>query len=165
MFIFQKIDNLEEPEARKALTEPLKRTGRSFDGELVNRIIQETRGYPFFLQFYGYFLYETSTDPEVNSKDLDAFRKKLVKMLDESFFEDRFNLAGPKEKRMLIAMAGVVEEDKAAASSIQRKAGVSHAQMQSFFSQLTDKGLIYRAERGYYSFSIPLFKEFLLRQT
>lgn len=163
MFSFKEVDNLTDQQAKEAITQTLKNSSYSFDNELIEAIVQETKGYPYFVQFYGYFLIDNANKNKIGLTDLNALRATLIKELDVSFFEDRYNLASTKEKQILMAMAAV-DENAAPALQIRKKAQTSHHQLMELLKRLQDKGLVYRASRGHYGFTIPLFKEYLRRQ-
>ena len=163
MFIFQEIENLEPKEAEKALTEPLKKEGYEFTEGLTRKIIEETAGYPYFLQFYGYFLIEHARTNRVTGKDFETQRPELLKALDKSFFDDRYRLASEAEKTILQAMAESGKKE-APASQLAKKTRMNDQMLQQYLARLTDKGLVFRPQRGHYAFSIPLFKEYLLRR-
>jgi len=163
MFIFQEVENLEAEEAKKALLKPLEKTGYAFEDELVERIIEETKGYPYFIQFYGYFLIDNANKKRIKLEDLEASRAKLLKTLDKGFFEDRIRMASETEKKVLLTMAKC-EGKEISANQISKKTGMDYRSLQPYLIRLIDKGLIYRIQRGYYGFSIPLLREYLLRQ-
>ncbi|MBI5037062.1 ATP-binding protein [Candidatus Micrarchaeota archaeon] len=163
MFSFKEVDNLTPKQAKEAITQTLKGSGYAFEKELADKIIEETKGYPYFIQFYGYFLIENSNKTTLNLRDLNALRTPLIKELDVSFFEDRYNLAASKEKEILQAMASSTDKD-VPALSIRKKAKTTHHSLMELLKRLQEKGLVYRASRGHYGFSIPLFKEYLRRQ-
>lgn len=163
MFLFREIGNLHPEDAENAVYKTLKGSGYEFSDDLVQTIVNETNGYPYFVQFYGYFLIEHAKKKRMSKGDLDRLKDKLLSELDASFFEDRFNLASEKEKKILMAMAEM-KKDECGAKGIRKKAGVSHAVLMELLKRLTDKGLVYRVARGKYAFSIPLFRDFILRR-
>jgi hypothetical protein len=163
MFSFKETGSLSPAEAKEVIEKTLKGSGYSFGSKLIDAIVRDTRGYPYFIQFYGYFLIENASKSSLTLADFNKIRTSLLKELDISFFEDRFNLASDKEKKILVAMANVMEDDVAAALSIRKHAKVSHPTLMELLKRLQDKGLVYWASRGKYGFSIPLLKEYLLR--
>lgn len=102
--------------------------------------MEETRGYPYFIQFYGYFTIEHVNKRKIGLKDFMVIKRKLIKELDVGFFEDRFNLASLREKEVLIAMA------KAGDSDIETKkiSRIKHSILMELIKRLMEKGLIYR---------------------
>ena len=57
MFEFKEVGNLNS-EAREAIINALKDSSYEFDFDLIDAIVSETNGYPYFIQFYGYFIIE-----------------------------------------------------------------------------------------------------------
>lgn len=53
MFRHVVVDNLELDAAADALAIPLAMSGRSFGLSLIGQIVEQTAGYPYFLQFFG----------------------------------------------------------------------------------------------------------------
>ncbi|MFH1200585.1 MAG: AAA family ATPase [Candidatus Micrarchaeota archaeon] len=164
MFNFQETSNLPPEEARKALLKPLMKTGYSFDKVLTARIVSETNGYPYFLQFYGYYLIENSAKKRLTLADFEDTHKELLSRLDKSFFEDRFKLASDGEKKVLTAMAHA-DEEEISTKEIAQKTKASYGAIIELLVRLSEKGLVYRVKKGKYSFTIPLFRNFLKRQS
>lgn len=165
MFTFQETTNLDGLETRRAITEPLKKTPHSFQDDLVEEIAEETKGYPYFIQFYGYYLVDNAEKRNISLKDFNPLKQRLLDALDKSFFEDRFHMASPNEKKILLAMAKSNEKEGAVpAREIARRTRSTYQDIQQYLVRLNEKGIIYRPTRGHYSFSIPLFKNYLKRQ-
>lgn len=162
MFEFREIGNLTPEEARRAIIKTLEGSGIEFDKELVEKIVAETRGYPYFIQFYGYFTIEHMSKRKITLRDFASIRTKLIRELDTSFFQDRFNLASAREKEVLMAMAKVADSD-IETKAIKRVSRMKHGILMELLKRLIDKGLVYRSERGRYGFTLPLFRDFLLR--
>lgn len=164
MFTFREMNNLSEEETRKAIQLPLKDSGYQFEKDLVEQIIRETLGYPYFIQFYCYFLIESIDKKVIKLSDLDILRRKLLHELDISFFKDRFEKATPSEQEILLAMA-TVDSSNVRPNQIAIYTKIKKPHMFLYIRNLLEKNLIYKNTRGSYSFSIPLFREFLLRKT
>jgi len=54
LFSFPDIGALSEPDANKALQDPVQEEGVSFDEDALKEIFRLTQGYPYFLQEWGY---------------------------------------------------------------------------------------------------------------
>jgi hypothetical protein len=81
-----RISSLADGDARAAIAEPLSQTTITFSESLITRIVTETRGYPYFLQYYSSFLVDSV--PDRDYFDVEAFeelRPVLVAALDQSF--------------------------------------------------------------------------------
>lgn len=162
MFESREVANLKPTEAEQAIINTLKNSEYEFDQDLVNKIVSETRGYPYFIQFYGYFIIENSSKKKLTLSDFVKIREKLLKELDASFFVDRLNLASGSEKKILFAMAKIGESD-IETGKIKSMSKMEKHVMLGLMSRLIEKGLIHRSDRGKYGFSLPLFRDFLLR--
>lgn len=162
MFELRQVENLEDVEAKKAIINTLKSSTYQFEDKLIDRIIEETGGYPYFIQFYGYFIIEEIGKKIITLKDFLGIRSKIIKELDAGFFEDRVKLASSKERQILVAMAkaGMGEVE---IKQIRKISKIGHGVLMELLKRLIEKGLVYRAERGKYGFTLPLFREFLLR--
>ncbi|MHB8545222.1 MAG: AAA family ATPase [Nitrosotalea sp.] len=162
MFELRQVENLEDNEAKKAIINTLKSSTYQFEDKLIDKIIEETGGYPYFIQFYGYFIIEEIGKKLVTLKDFLGIRSKIIKELDAGFFEDRVKLASSRERQILVAMAkaGMGEIE---IKQIRKISKISHGVLMELLKRLIEKGLVYRAERGKYGFTLPLFREFLLR--
>lgn len=163
MFAFRELDNLPYEAAQKALVKPLENSEYSFEDKLIERIVEQTRGYPYFLQFYGFYLIRTSLHQHITLKDFEKKEATLCHELDVSFFEDRYNLASEKEKEVLLAMAKS-GHDKITMKEVTKNCKMPYFTLREFILRLIDKGLVYKFSRATYSFTVPLFKQYLQKQ-
>jgi hypothetical protein len=162
MFEIREVGNLDEKEAERAIVNSLKSSEYEFEQELIDKVVSETRGYPYFIQFYGYFIIENTAKKKIELVDLTKIKSKLLGELDLSFFMDRLNLASTKEKQVLFSMAKI-GENEIETSQIIKTSKIGKAILMELLKRLIEKGLIYRSSRGRYGFTLPLFREFLLR--
>jgi DNA-binding transcriptional ArsR family regulator len=162
MFELRQVENLAVDEAKKAIMNTLKSSAYQFEDKLIDKITEETGGYPYFIQFYGYFIIEEIGKKIITLKDFLGIRSKIIKELDAGFFEDRVKLASSKERQILVAMAKA-GMDEIEIKQIRKISKISHGVLMELLKRLIEKGLVYRAERGKYGFTLPLFREFLLR--
>jgi hypothetical protein len=168
MFSFLEVGNLTPEEARAAIKIPLKKSGCSFERKLVDQIAEETRGYPYFIQFYGHFLIDETGKKSIKLKDLQKLRPKLLQQLDVGFFEGRFNDASGFEKEILIAMAKT-RETEVSIKKLTKELGIENVKtpryqhLMNTLPSLVDKKLVYRVRKGSYAFTLPLFADYLLR--
>ena len=68
-------------------------------------IVQETQGYPYFLQEWGKHAWDTAAASPITQRDVERASASTVAALDESFFRVRFDRLTPLEKKYLRAMA------------------------------------------------------------
>ena len=163
MFIFQEMMNLPQGEAEKAVRIPMRKSGYSFEDGLVKEIVKETKGYPYFLQFYCYFLVRNATSAKITLADYRKNKDRMLKELDLSFYEDRFHKATPVEQEVLEAMAKI-GKDEVSPVEIMEAMKIEKSMLFAYLRNIIEKNLIYKFGRGSYAFTVPMFKEFLLRR-
>lgn len=61
LFIFPKVDALPDVDAANAIRQPIEEEGESIDGDLLDKIVALTRGYPYFLQEWGHQVWNASS--------------------------------------------------------------------------------------------------------
>lgn len=164
MFRIIKLTNLSQEDAKKAFVETLKNSDKVFGDDLLDYLAKNTAGYPYFIQFYGYFIVENIPKDEISLEDVKEIEPLLLKELDASFFEARYNKASEDEKKLLSAIAEAGSQIKVTELESKKEIGFSSGTIRKLLSRLEEKGLIYRPNRGIYSFTVPLFREFLLRK-
>jgi len=162
MFSVKSIGNLSREDSQKAIRFPLKNSNITFTDELIRTTVEETQGYPYFLQFYPYYLIQNIPKKIMGLKEFNEMYPLLLKELDESFFSGRFNRASESEQRILFEMARLGPEIKI--SQIREKAKIDKNYLNQVLISLIEKRLIYRINRGRYRFTLPLFEKFLIRK-
>jgi hypothetical protein len=73
--------------------------------DALQRIIQETHGYPYFLQEWGKHAWDAAEASPITLRDVELASQTAIAALDESFFRVRFDRLTPLEKKYLRAMA------------------------------------------------------------
>jgi len=133
MFRFQELGNLNEKDSRHAIEEPLSKARIYFEGDVTESLINDARGYPYFLQFYGYSMIEKLNRDKITPSDFQRVRKSILDDLDKSFFDDRFESASDFEQKVLLAMARA-GEDNLKTSEIAKR--LPHQDYQTILSSL-----------------------------
>lgn len=70
LFDFPEIGPLDDAEASRALVAPAKEAGVAFDEAAVKRIIDRTKGYPYFLQEWGYQTWNCADTTPITARDV-----------------------------------------------------------------------------------------------
>ena len=163
LFDFIEIDSLNNEEAKLALIEPAKRFQINYTDEAVNKIIEITQGYPYFLQEYGKWVWECKKeesiiDIKIVNKAYDKFEQSLVK----AFFKVRHDRATAREIEFMTAMVAC-EKLPCSTKEIANIMGESIQAISPLRAQLIHKGFIYAAKRGEVDFTVPQFDKYLKR--
>ena len=163
LFSFPVIGPLSPQDACRALQDPVRAEGVSFDADALNEIVRLTQGYPYFLQEWGYQAWNLAPEPKISFQLIREATEVAVRRLDKNFFRVRFDRLTPKEKIYLRSMAslGAGPYRSAEIAAIQ---GVKMSALGTVRDQLIKKGMIYSPAHGETAFTVPLFEKFMLRE-
>lgn len=162
LFDFPEIGALDEPAARAALEKPAKAEGVDFVPGALDAVLNETRGYPYFLQEWGKHAWDAATESPITKKDVDVASESAVAALDEGFFRVRFDRLTPAEKRYLRAMAEIGPGPHRS-GDIAAELGRKVTSLGPTRSNLIAKGMVWSPSHGDTAFTVPLFDEFMRR--
>lgn len=162
LFSFPDIGPLSQEDAAKALRDPVLAAGVEFEADALREIYRLTKGYPYFIQEWGYQVWNhASSSPITLQVTLDA-TPIVSERLDQNFFRVRFDRLTPREKNYLRAMA-YLGPDPYRTGDIASILGVSITTLGPVRASLIKKGMIYSPAHGDMAFTVPLFDEFMRR--
>lgn len=175
MFRVVFLRRLEEAHARDAIVKPIdtERCPVRLDDRSVQAIIDSAGGYPFFIQFicrevYDTFLSNFTRTGKYGVVPMAAITRKL----DADFFAGRWSRVTDRQRDLLqviasldtsgdeFSVAEIVERSRAAGGA--RPFSSSH--VNQMLAALAGSGLVYKNRHGRYSFAVPLFGQFVMRQ-
>ena len=162
LFSFPNIGPLSEPDAARALQDPVKAVGVEFTDEALAEMVRVTQGYPYFLQEWGYQTWNRAEDSPITLDVVQGAMGAVIQRLDENFFRVRFDRCTPSEKRYLRAMAGL-GAGAHRTGEIAEALNVTPNSLGPVRAKLIKKGMIYSPAHGDMAFTVPLFDEFMLR--
>jgi hypothetical protein len=162
LFEFVPVDRLDDQAARAALCVPAEKEGVAFEGPAIAQILQQTAGYPYFLQEWGKHSWNIAHASPISRAD--AVRATILALaeLDASFFRVRFDRLTPAEKRYLRAMAELGSGPHRS-GDIADRLGKSVTSVAPVRNTLIAKGMIYSPAHGDTAFTVPLFDGFMKR--
>jgi hypothetical protein len=162
LFSFPDIGALSKNDAAKALQEPAQAVGVGFESDALAEVYRLTKGYPYFVQEWGYQAWNRATQSPITLaivKDATTF---VIPRLDQNFFRVRYDRLTPGEKNFLRAMAEIGPGPQRT-SDIADILGVKISRLGPVRAQLIRKGMIYSPAYGDMAFTVPLFDEFMIR--
>lgn len=163
LFSFPAIGPLMEDDAEKALQDPVKAEGAEFEPAALQEIFRLTKGYPYFLQEWGYQAWNQAESSPISLKLVQETTEKVIHRLDENFFRVRFDRLTDGEKKYLRAMAEL-GQGPYHTMDISGMLGVeSSTALSPVRSKLIKKGMIYSPSHGLLNFTVPLFDDFMRR--
>lgn len=162
LFDFPQIGPLPRDAARLAIAKPALDQSVVVEEDALDRIIQETRGYPYFLQEWGKHAWDAADASPITLQDVEWATASAIAALDESFFRVRFDRLTPLEKKYLRAMAELgAGPHRSGDIAEQLRRDVTS--LGPTRSQLIVKGMIWSPSHGDTAFTVPLFDEFMKR--
>jgi len=162
LFSFPAVGALSKEDAMKALQEPAQAVGVVFETRALHEVYRLTRGYPYFVQEWGYQAWNHADKSPIPLRIIKEATATVTTRLDENFFKVRYNRLTPGERRFLRAMAEL-------GPGPQRTGDVAEILKVKLMSlgparaNLIRKGMIYSPAYGDMAFTVPLFDEFMKR--
>ncbi len=162
LFSFPDIGALSEQDAAKALNDPAQIEGVFFDPQALKEIYRMTKGYPYFLQEWGYQSWKHAITSPITLDVVQKASHTVTQRLDKNFFRVRFDRLTPSEKNFLRAMAelGPNSHRTGDIADVLKFKITSLAPVRA---KLIKKGMIYSPTHGELDFTVPLFNEFIIR--
>jgi hypothetical protein len=162
LFDFPEVGSLALDDAKAAILIPAQRQGADFTDEALTLIVREAEGYPYFLQEWGYHVWNHASSHPITGEDVRTVQPIVMNQLDRNFFLVRFDRLTPKEKEYLRAMAHLGHGPHRS-GDISSALGVRVETVAPRRSELISKGMIYSPAHGDTAFTVPLFDQYLKR--
>ena len=162
LFEFVPVDKLDETAARKALRVPAEKADVTYTADAISEILQQTLGYPYFLQEWGKHSWDIADASPIDRADAIQATVDALAGLDASFFRVRFDRLTPAEKRYLRAMAELGEGPHRS-GEIAECLGKKVTAVAPVRNALISKGMIFSPAHGDTAFTVPLFDGFMKR--
>ena len=166
MFRGEEIGSLDVSDAKDAFLRPLEDTQVTVEAGLVEQIIDEVEGYPYFVQLWGAELWDAAYIAETDSFSrplLNEARSEIFRRLDFDFYEPRVSTLTPAEQDVLLASAECAYPPLVVAdlnAAVQK----APANVNVLLGRLVDSGVLYRVRKGRYEYTAPKFRDYLLRR-
>ena len=169
MFRGEEIGKLGPADAAEAFIEPISETTATVlvSEGLVETVISEVEGYPYFIQLWGAELWDAADAVEtdrLNEKLLEAARPDILRRLDLDFYEPRVATLTPAEQDVLLATAEI-DYPPLVVSQLNDAVDKTPANVNVLLGRLVESGVLFRLRKGQYEYTAPKFRDFLLRRT
>jgi hypothetical protein len=162
LFSFPEIGPLKDFDAKNALMRPVRKEGVLYDASALDEIVRITKGYPYFIQEWGYQTWNLATRSPITLGVVKNATEAVTKGLDANFFRVRFDRLTPREKDYLRAMAELGPGPHRS-GDIADLMEVEVRSIAPVRGGLIKKGMIYSPAHGDTAFTVPLFDEFMKR--
>jgi AAA ATPase domain len=162
LFSYPTLGALDEQAAIAAIYQPIMDENENINDEALQIIIAKTQGYPYFLQEWGYQVWNIARKSPINANDARMASDAATKRLDEGFFRVRFDRLTPKERDYVMAM-GLLGEGPYRSSDVANKLGENVQNLGALRAKIIKKGMIYSPAYGDIAFTVPMFEQYLAR--
>jgi len=169
MFRGEEIGSLGRDDARDAFAQPLAEAGGELtvDDDLIDLVIEEVEGYPYFIQLWGAELWDAAAIGEVDRLTpglLEVVRPDIYRRLDLDFYDPRVETLTPAEQDVLLGTA-FADYPPLVVSQLNDTIDKTPANVNVLLGRLVDNGVLYRVRKGEYDYTAPRFRDYLLRRT
>ncbi|MFZ0666589.1 MAG: ATP-binding protein [Acidimicrobiales bacterium] len=166
MFRGEEVTGLPDQQAIEAFVRPLDNTDVVASDDLVERVVNEVEGYPYFVQIWGAELWEAAVQAGLSDFDvplLDSIEFDIYRRLDMDFYDGRVEALTPAEQDLILSTAECSYPPLRTAD-IQHLANKSVGNVNVLMGRLADQGVIYRTSKGVYQYTAPKFHDYLVRR-
>ena len=161
LFLYPKVDALTFDATRQAMESPFASFGVCMERKALEKIYAKSKGYPYFIQEWGYQLWNRLEGKRVGLEDVNKVESKVAKRLDENFFHARLERLTQSEKDFLYGMA--LCGDSMRMSEVAKSLKCNVASLSKRRASLLAKGMIYSPHYGELAFTVPMFGQFMRR--
>ena len=161
LFLYPKVDALTFDATRQAIESPFASCGVQVERKAVEKVYAQSKGYPYFIQEWGYQIWNRVERKRVVADDIDKVKAKVEKRLDENFFHARLERLTAGEKDFLYGMS--LCNGNIHVADVGKVLGCSVASLSKRRASLLAKGMIYSPHYGELAFTVPMFGQYMRR--
>ncbi len=161
LFLYPKVDALSFEATRQAIESPFANCGVQVERRAVEKVYEQSKGYPYFIQEWGYQVWNRIERKRVGPDDVEKARAKVERRLDENFFHARLERLTAGEKDFLYGMALCRGDIHMA--DVAKMLDSNVATLSKRRASLLAKGMIYSPRYGELAFTVPMFGNFMRR--
>ncbi|MHB0947032.1 MAG: ATP-binding protein [Sedimentisphaerales bacterium] len=172
MFSVMFLDSLIERESRDAIVKPIETKGCpvKLSDESIKLIIDNSGGYPYFIQFICREVYDIFLQKHTKGEQMFVPVVEITRKLDNDFFAGRWAKVTDRQRELLTVIAELPNADEEftlqeiAEKSKTSEKPFSTSLISQMLKPLIKSGLVYKNRHGKYSFAVPLLARYILRQ-
>ena len=161
LFLYPQVNALTFEATRQAIETPFASCGVQVERRAVEKVYEQSKGYPYFIQEWGYQIWNRVERKKVGVDDIDQVRAKVVKRLDENFFHARLERLTAGEKDFLYGMS--LCSGNIHVADVAKALGSNVASLSKRRASLLAKGMVYSPRYGELAFTVPMFGQFMRR--
>ena len=162
LFMYKKIDSLTDEQSEKAIEEPAKKFNIIYAHEAINKILEITKGSPFFIQQLCKIVYDKTNKDVIELSDVENCIDEFLSSLDERFFKSRYERCAESDKKFIFAMVECGELP-CTISNVAHNLNKTVGSISTTRAQLISKGIIYPVRYKELDFTVPEFSGYIQR--
>lgn len=162
LFMYKKIDSLTDEQSEKAIEEPAKKFNIIYAHEAINKIVEITKGSPFFIQQLCKIVYDKTNKDVIELSDVENCIDEFLSSLDERFFKSRYERCAESDKKFIFAMVECGELP-CTISNVAHNLNKTVGSISTTRAQLISKGIIYPVRYKELDFTVPKFSGYIQR--
>lgn len=173
MFHVVFLDRLTKADSKDAILKPIEKAGcpHPLSNELVEMIVNESGGYPYFIQYICREVYDVALQKADRGEQLIVSIPDITRKLDADFFSGRWARATDRQRDLLRVISQlpncdeeftVQEVAEKSKDFLEKPFSPSH--ISQMLANLCAVGLAYKNRHGRYAFAVPLLGQFIRRQ-
>ena len=162
LFMYKKIDSLTDEQSEKAIEEPAKKFNIIYAHEDINKIVEITKGSPFFIQQLCKIVYDKTNKDVIELSDVENCIDEFLSSLDERFFKSRYERCAESDKKFIFAMVECGELP-CTISNVAHNLNKTVGSISTTRAQLISKGIIYPVRYKELDFTVPEFSGYIQR--
>ena len=162
LFLYKQVDSLTYDQSKKAIEEPAKKFHVSYTEDAVAKIIDITKGYPFFIQQLCQIVYKKTDSDKIEFSNVESCIAEFLKTLDEGFFKSRYERCAQTDKKFVFAMVKCGELP-CTISNVAKNLHKNVNSISTTRAQLINKGIIYPVRYKELDFTVPEFAGYIQR--
>ncbi len=165
LFDYRVIDRLAETDAHFALAAPAAGRDVGWDDDAAQFVLDESRGYPYFLQQFGKTVWDAAVGPDtITFDDATIGITEGQQRLDAGFYSSRWERATKAEREFLRAMARDAGETSRIGDITERLGKASSRSLGPARASLISKGIVYSPEHGTIAYTVPGMADYVSRR-
>lgn len=165
LFDYRTIDRLGDDDAVVALTEPARAQGVAWDDDAIQFVLDESGGYPYFVQQFGKTVWDAAAGPStIGLDDATIGVAEGQKQLDLGFYAARWERATKAEREFLRAMALDDGGPSKIGDLTERLGKASSRSLGPARASLIAKGIVYSPEHGTIAYTVPGMADYVRRR-
>ena len=162
LFLYTEIDSLNFEQSKKAIEEPVKKFEITYTDEAIEKIIDITKGYPFFIQQLCQIAYNRTDNKTIQESDIEQSINEFFERLDVGFFRSRYERCAESDKKFIFAMVKCGELP-CTISNVAYNLNKTVTSISTTRAQLISKGIIYPVRYKELDFTVPEFAGYIRR--